>query len=138
MIETARAVAYPWQCDGMGHFSTPFYMQVFDVATYHLFAQIGMSSAAMAGTQRGWADVRHEIDYRKEIHAGALLLVRSGLTAVGGKSLKSVHHLIDADTDAVSAVLNAVTVYFDLEARRATEFSAETRERLQAFVMVPA
>ncbi|MDB5367545.1 MAG: thioesterase superfamily protein [Rhodospirillales bacterium] len=119
MIETARSVAHPWLCDVMGHLSTPHYLAVFDIATYHLFAAANASPAKTVKTGLGWADVRHEIDYKSEVKAGSLLRVQSEVIRIGGKSVTHRHELLDVDDCVLKATLLATTVAFDLEARAA-------------------
>jgi acyl-CoA thioesterase FadM len=119
MIETARSVAHPWLCDVMGHLSTPHYLAIFDIGTYHLFAAANASPAKTIKTGLGWADVRHEIDYKSEVKAGSLLLVKSAVVRVGGKSVTHRHEMLDVDDGTLKATLLAVTVAFDLAARAA-------------------
>lgn len=134
MIDTARSVAHPWLCDVMGHLSTPHYLAVFDVATYHLFAAAGASPAKTVKTGLGWADVRHEIDYKSEVRAGSLLRVRSEVVKVGGKSVTHRHELLDLDDDTLKATLLAVTVAFDLGARAATAIPDPQRAGFTALI----
>jgi len=42
---TYRGVVYPWQCDAMGHFTTRFYMAVFDEAAWHFLWEAGFDPA---------------------------------------------------------------------------------------------
>jgi acyl-CoA thioester hydrolase len=134
MIETARSVAHPWLCDVMGHLSTPNYLVMFDVATYHLFAAAKASPAKTVPAGLGWADVRHEIDYKSEIKAGALLRIQSAVVAVGGKSVTHRHELRDADDDSLRATLLAVTVAFDLKARAAIKIPDLQRAGFEALL----
>jgi acyl-CoA thioester hydrolase len=138
MIETARTVAHPWQCDVMGHLSTPNYLAIFDIASYHLFAAAGASPSRTVPAGLGWADVRHEIEYKTEIKAGALLRVQSATVRVGGKSVTHRHELRDVDDDGLRATLLATTVAFDLQARAAVPIPEALRAGFEALREVTA
>ncbi|MDM7955759.1 thioesterase family protein [Blastomonas sp.] len=117
MIETYRGVAFPWLCDQMGHLTTFRYVEMFDVASYHLMHALGDRPAAQAG-ELGWADVNHSIDYKSEVAIGALLLIRSGVVRTGRSSIVTRHIMTDPDAGVEHAVLTATTVRFDLVARK--------------------
>ncbi len=117
-VQTGLGVVHPWLCDAMGHLTTRHYLGFFDDASWHLFAHAGYGAAAAADEGWGWADVRHEIDYRSELRAGALILVESRITALGKSSVNSEHRLLERTSRRLSATLSARTVCFDLDARR--------------------
>ncbi|PZQ94943.1 MAG: acyl-CoA thioesterase [Cereibacter sphaeroides] len=117
-IECGFAVAHPWLCDGMGHLSTRHYLGMFDDASYQLFAMLGYDAAAATTEGWGWADVRHELEYRHEIHPGAVLRITGEVRALGRSSITAGFSLIDRSEDRLCAVLTARTVCFDLHARK--------------------
>ena len=137
-IETARSVVYPWLCDSMGHLATQHYMKVFDDATYHLLGQLGYSLHTSAETRRGWADVSHSIEYRRELVAGDLVIALSCVQRIGNKSLTYRSRLVrPRQPDEECAVLIGVMVHFDLERRTAIELPAQIRAAAQA-ILQPA
>jgi acyl-CoA thioesterase FadM len=120
MIETYRGVAFPWLCDHMGHLTTFRYVEMFDIASYHFGHMLGIDLDPAGGI--GQADVRQEVDYKAEVAVGTLLLVRSGIVSLGSKSYRSRHVMTAPGRDVEFARLEAVTVFFDLKARRAAPF----------------
>ena len=42
-VLTYRGTIYPWHCDHMGHMNVMWYVGKFDEATWHLFAQTGIT-----------------------------------------------------------------------------------------------
>ncbi|MFO0996205.1 MAG: acyl-CoA thioesterase [Alphaproteobacteria bacterium] len=128
VVETWRGVAYPWFCDSLGHMNTQFYQMMFDGATFHFLSLIA-SYNALAGQQRSWADVRYTTEYKHEIRAGALLIVRSHLVRVGTKSVEFMHTMSNAETDALHATCSGVSVLFDLAARKALALDEAMRAR---------
>lgn len=119
MMETFRGVAFPWLCDQMGHLTTSRYVEMFDVAAYHLVHRLGLGHHPETGM--GLADVRQEIDYRAEVPLGGLVLIRSGLLEVGRSSYRARHVMTDAAGEVEHATMVAVTVRFDLAARTSVQ-----------------
>lgn len=118
-LETFRGVAHPWLCDAFGHLNTRHQMAMFDDAGFHFLHHLGPSAVDMRDARRGWADVHLEVDLDDEVPLGALVVVRSGLIKVGRSSLTYAHTMHAADDDRVHTRMRIVTVFFDLEARRA-------------------
>jgi len=130
LIETMRAVAHPWLCDGMGHLTTRNYTAVFDDASYHLFAACGYLPEA--GKRLGWADVSVTADYLAEVRAMELLIVRSAVVKLGSKSVTSTHEMSSLNTGKPCARVTAVTVQFDTEARQAVPLDSRFRDAAAA------
>jgi acyl-CoA thioester hydrolase len=127
-IETARAVAYPWLCDPMGHLATQHYMKIFDDAVYHLLAQLGYVLRDANASRRGWADVSHQIEYRSEICAGEVLIATSAIESLGRTSIKYRTSIFRVgEREQVCALLKGVMVHFDLNERRSLELPSHIR-----------
>jgi len=134
-FETARTVVYPWHCDLMGHLATQNYMRVFDDATYHLLALLGYVLRDAQDSQRGWADVNHQVEYKKELLAGDLIVAVSSIVRLGKTSLTYRTRLLRAPGDGVEcATLTGVAVHFDLRKRTTIELPAAFRARAEALL----
>lgn len=133
LICTGRFVAHPWLCDAMGHLTTRHYVGFFDDASYHLLAEAGYDGAKDLKAGWGWADVRHELEYKAEISAGALVEVWSRIVALGNSSVRSEHHMRERSQGVLSATLIANTVCFDLKARRSMPLPDAFRTRAAAY-----
>jgi acyl-CoA thioesterase FadM len=134
MIETYRGVAFPWLCDHMGHLTTFRYVEMFDIASYHFGHMLGIEPDPTG--RIGQADVRQEIDYKAEVAVGTLLLVRSGIVSLGTKSYRTRHAMTAPGSDVEFARLEAVSVFFDLKARRAVPFPEAFAAAAQAHLIV--
>jgi acyl-CoA thioester hydrolase len=110
-------VVHPWLCDAMGHLTTRHYLGMFDDASYHLFAALGYEPGSAITEGWGWADVRHEIDYKSELTAGTVVSIIGRVTSLGRTSLSSEFRLLDRSDGRLCAVLAARTVCFDLHKR---------------------
>jgi len=128
-IETFRGVAHPWLCDVFEHVNTRHQMAMFDDAGFHLLHAIGPDAATLARERKGWADVRLEVDLKDEVPKGALVVIRSKVVKLGRTSVTHAHELRNSDDDRLHSALQVVTVFFDLEARKAASLPEVVRER---------
>ena len=118
MISVYKGVAQPWECDSLGHLTTRFYTAMFDDASYHfLFELFGWTGASDEAGERAFVDVRHEVDFQDEVHAGELLEIRAGLVRVGTKSLVARYDMLKRGSGVIAASLEATYVLFDLQQR---------------------
>jgi len=127
-FETYRGMAYPWLCDTMGHMNAQHYAAMYDTAGFHFLSRV-MPYVELAKSGLGWADVRQVIEYRQEVRAGALLVVRSRLARLGGKSIGYLHEMRNAETGVLHSTCEMVTALFDLEKRVAVPLTDAIRAR---------
>lgn len=132
MIECHRGVVHPWLCDRMGHMTTRHYMAMFDDASYHLLAAIGFRPEHLERGV-GFADVSMTIQYRAELLAGALVVVRGGVSHVGRRSFRALYRMKTLE-GRLAAELDSVSAQFDLRARRAIELLPEIRRGAEAML----
>ena len=111
-------VVHPWLCDAMGHLTTRNYLGFFDDASYQLMAELGYDSEAGQVAQQGWADVRHEIEYRAELAVAALIRIEGRVVALGRSSITTELRLFARSDERLCATMTARTVCFDLAERR--------------------
>lgn len=126
-VEAGLAVAHPWLSDIMGHMATRHYAALFEDASYHLFAGFAPSPAEDHAAGMGWADVRHETEYRAEVASGTLLRLTGRVAAIGRTSLLCEFRLTGRSDGVLRTTLAARTVRFDLNARRASPIDASLR-----------
>ena len=117
LFDTFRGLVYPAQCDAMGHMNVQHYIAAFDQAMWHLVHEFGYRKPASPSTGHGWADVRHVVEYRRELPAGALYRVASGVDKVGRSSLVTRHRMFEMESGDLAAECEMTSVYFDLAAR---------------------
>jgi acyl-CoA thioester hydrolase len=116
----------------MGHFSVQHQMPLLDGAIYHLLGRLGPMVERQDGRRLGWADVRHEISYQREMVAGDLLVCESSVLAVGNSSIRHRTVLMRLPDREPCTVLEGVTVRFDLDARKSIALTEKTRELARA------
>ena len=116
-FDTFRGLVYPSQCDAMGHMNVQHYIAAFDHAMWHLVHEVGYRKSAAPNNGHGWADVRHVVEYRRELPAGSLYRIESSVDKVGRSSLVTRHRMFEMESGALAAECEMTSVYFDLAAR---------------------
>jgi len=124
-IITYRGTVYPWHCDHVGHMNVMWYVGKFDEATWQLFNAIGLTPSYLRQARRGMAAVDQHISYLKELHAGAVVSVRSAILEVKDKSIRFEHEMVNDETGEVAARTTLKAVHLDTELRKSCAF-AET------------
>ncbi len=120
MIETFRGIAHPSLCDSLGHLNTRSYFNVFDDASFRFFDALGEPCDVLQAQQQSWADIKAEIEYKAEIPLGRAFFVRTGIVALGGRSVTFRHEMMSGESAGMlHATMQAVSVFFDLAARKA-------------------
>jgi acyl-CoA thioester hydrolase len=122
---TYRGTVYPWHCDHMGHMNVMWYVGKFDEATWQLFPLLGLSTAFLRQHNRGMAAVEQRIVYKRELHAGDLITIRSGILEMKEKVVRFFHEMRNQETNEVSAITILTGVHMDLQARKSCSFPEE-------------
>ena len=125
---TYRGVVYPWQCDHMGHMNVMWYVGKFDEATWNLMAGIGLTGEYLRANGRGMAAVEQQISYKRELLAGATLIITSEILEMRDKAIRFRHVMRDGDGD-VAAESIITGVHIDTGRRKACAFERVVRER---------
>ena len=95
-----------------------YYVAAFDQAMWHLVHALGYRPEWQTERREGWADVRHDVTFSKELRVGSLFWVESSVVAIGKTSLSTRHRLFNADGELTSTD-EMKSVYFDLKDRKA-------------------
>ena len=133
-VETYRGAVYPWHCDHMGHMNVMWYVGKFDEATWNLFAAIGLTPAFLRENARAMGAVQQDITYTRELLAGDVVAVRSGILEMRDKVAKFVHEMRQAQTGVVAALCVLTAVHMDSKARKSTAFPAGILARGKEFL----
>ena len=118
----------------MGHMNVQHYIGAFDQAGWHLAAAIGYKPSWLKERNWGWADRRYEIDFIDELPVGSLFEVRSRFLKVGRTSLTTHHAMYNSEKGTLSAEITAVTILFDLVARKSTPLPQEMVEGAKVYL----
>ncbi|CAH2408332.1 acyl-CoA thioesterase [Mesorhizobium escarrei] len=125
-MRTYSGVVYPAQTDAMGHMTVQYYVAAFDQAMWHLVHALGYRPEWQTERGEGWADVRHDVTFSKELRVGGLFWVESSVVAIGKTSLSTRHRLFDPGGE-LSSTDDVKSVYFDLNGRKALPLPEQIR-----------
>jgi acyl-CoA thioester hydrolase len=128
-IVTGLSVVYPWQCDHMGHMNVMWYTAKFDEATWHLLALIGLTPSYLRDQKRGMVAVHQETSYKRELVAGDLISIHSGVLEIREKVVRFYHEMLKVETRELAAKTILTGVHLDTETRKSCPFPAEILER---------
>ena len=126
---TYRGTVYPSQCDHMGHMNVMWYVGKFDEASWQFFATLGFTRSRLHADGRGLAGVEQHIEYKRELHAGDVVTIRTELLEVRDKTIRFVHEMRNDDTGEIAATTVLVAVHLDMTSRKACSLPADVRER---------
>jgi len=129
-MSTFIGIAHPWMCDVMGHVNVRHYAAMFDDAGFHFLGELARDEPE--GT--GWADVRVETEFLREISPGTLITIRSQMVRIGRSSITYRHEMKGTLDDIARATALVTTVRFDLAARRAAPLSGAILTRAAALI----
>src|SRR6516162_6941819 len=90
---TYRGVVYPWHCDHMGHMNVMWYAGKFDEACWQLLAMLGLSPSRLRQEGAALAAVDSHIEYKRELHAGDVISIRTVISNLGQKSIRFHHEM---------------------------------------------
>jgi acyl-CoA thioester hydrolase len=135
LFVTYRGVVYPWHCDHMGHMNVMYYVGKFDEATWQMFAVIGVTPGYMRDKLRGVAAVRQNISYRRELMAGSLVTISTGILEIAPKSIRFYHEMRNDETSVISATTVISGVHMDTKLRKVCPFPEEIIERAKQLIV---
>ncbi len=135
LLLTYRGTVYPWHLDHMEHMNIQHYMAKFDEAVWNLFHRIGLTPSYLRAENRGMAALETNVRYLKELFAGDVVGVHSGLLRVGETSLSFVQEMRNGETGETAAVMRVVAVHLDRAQRRPVPFPEAVAARARALVV---
>ena len=132
---TYKGAVYPWHCDHMGHMNVMWYVGKFDEATWHVFAELGLTPKYLRDNQRGMAAVEQHIEYKRELMAGDIVTVCSRIVEIKDKVIRFSHEMRNTESGEIAATTQLTAVHLDAVARRATRFAIEIRDKAQQKIL---
>jgi len=134
VFKTYYGIVHPWLCDAMGHLTTRHYVGMFDDSHPHFFAAMGINQDEMVKRGEGFADVKSTMEYKAELHSGALVYIESSLVSLGSKSFVHRHEMYNRSTGELAAIMENVTVTFDLNERKAVPLFDNFRKSAEKYL----
>ena len=97
---------YPWQYDHMGHMNVMWY------------------NTLMAAVQQ-------DTSYKRELRAGDIITIRSGIIEIREKVIRFFHEMRNDETGEIAANTALTGVHMDAKTRRACPFPLDFLNRVQ-------
>lgn len=130
-METNRAVVFPAQCDHLGHMNVRYYAHIFDDASFHAWASIGITFDDMYAQKAVTVVAHAATDFIQEVKAGSLVKVESAFVKLGIKSTTYRQRLVNVETGVLHAKQKMVEVFFNLETRESVAMPETFRKIIE-------
>lgn len=136
LTETLRKAVDPSECDILGHMNVSRYFAACSDAVFSLQTDLGLGlSEIVAGRRLSLAVVRAESDFKSEVMAGEVIVMKSGIEEIGNKSMTIRHRLFRMEPNVVAFEAIFRCVLLDLEARRATVIPDDMRLKAKPYLI---
>jgi acyl-CoA thioesterase FadM len=104
-IETYRGAVHRWEVDNVDHFTVAYYFQRFADASLALLDALGLGPEYIARSGRGCVPAASYVRYMKELRAGDILHIASGVIGVDAGGVAIGHKLFDTGSGALCATV---------------------------------
>tara|TARA_B110000090_G_scaffold197488_1_gene235466 strand:- start:4482 stop:4916 length:435 start_codon:yes stop_codon:yes gene_type:complete len=129
-----ESIVHHSACDAMGHLSSKFYFELYEDASHALMqAVFGWNRSVAARQSKGWANLRQEVSYFKELRPDDQLEIYGEIIVAKKSLVKSEFEIREALTQSVSSSLKMISCYFDLRERKRISISPEMFRRLKDY-----
>jgi len=111
-----------------------WYVGKFDEATWQFFATFGLTPSFLREQGRGMAAVQQNITYMRELRAGDVVSIRSGVLEIKEKAIRFFHEMRNDETDEIAAATELTGVHLDTVRRKSCPFPDQVVERARALI----
>jgi acyl-CoA thioester hydrolase len=134
-VESYRGQVLASECDLLGHMNIQFYISRISHATWNMCYFIGISPEDIKDGKRATAAVHQENSYLKELLAGDIIHMETGILKSSNKSITFHNKLINSATGEIAMDNISTAVYIDLGARKAIPLTDIMREKVSDFLV---
>lgn len=134
-VETYRGCVHGWECDHYGHLNVQFYIGRISDGFGTLMGLIDMAGEAVARRNLGLVAVHQDVDYRRELRAGAPIAVQSGIAAIGGRKIRLHHRLLNVESGELAFEADVLCICMDLTARRSVPLPEDVVAMAQPYLV---
>ena len=134
-LVTYRGMVYPWHCDHMGHMNVMWYVGKFDEATWQLFTALGITPTYVRDNERGMVAVEQRISYKRELLAGDVITIRTGILEMKDKVIRFCHEMRNEETGEIAAITVLTGIHIDRRVRKSCPFPEEVLARGQEMIV---
>ncbi len=131
-IETFKGVIHASEYDPNAHMNSQAYVSRFDQATWFLLAGIELTPRKVRERGLRIAVLRQSFQFVRELRGWELVTIESGFIAVGGKHLRFLHRMFDAEARQLAATSECTAVLASLAEHRAVPLDADIAARAKS------
>jgi acyl-CoA thioester hydrolase len=135
LLITYQGTVYPWHCDHMGHMNVMWYVGKFDEATWVLFSLAGITPTYLRENNCGMAAVEQRIVYKRELLAGDVISIRSGILEVKEKVIRFCHEMRNEATGEIAAITVITGIHMDRRIRKSIPFPVNVLQSVQKMIV---
>ncbi len=115
------------ECDQMRHMNVQFYMQKNSQSLARIGALLGLASNFFPATER--------ILFERELYAGDVLVMRSGIRKIDGEQLHIASLMLNAETGAVAARFETVARLWHIVEGGTLALTGPVRDKAETFAV---
>ncbi len=112
-----------------------WYVGKFDEATWQFFAMFGLTPSFLREENRGMAALQQNITYKRELRAGDVVSIRSGVLEIREKVIRFFHEMYNDETGEIAATAEMTGVHLDTVLRKSCPFPVRAFERANAYIL---
>lgn len=130
-----RGMVAQWDCDHLGHMNVGHYLRLCGDSLFALQDKLGLSATDIReGRGLSFAVVHAESTFLKEVLAGEIITMKTGVLKVGEKSA-TFHHVMEKSdgTRVFESVFKAVL--FNTKTRKADPVPSDLRAALAEYLV---
>ena len=131
-LETYRGCVSRWEVDHNDHFTVAYYFERFGHATLTFLDTLGLGVDYAERERRGCVTVDGYVRYARELHAGDILHVATGVIDADQDGLTLGHKLFNSETGEVCATFEQRVAHVALGNRAPVPLSAGQRQDAEA------
>lgn len=110
--------------DANGHLNVTGYLALHDRAGWPWLRTLGLDPSS-SSRRRGIMDLEHHLQYLAEVHVGDRVTVHAQLLERAERRIHGIWYLVNLTRERLANTLEFVSVYVDLDQRRATAFDTD-------------
>lgn len=129
---TNRGIVSPSECGPDGRITDRFFIARFSDAAPHIWDYAGLTTTWLNDHDYGRVAVEIRLTPGDRLKTGDLVVVESGLTAIGNRTFSLRHTVIEPKTGKIAAIGDAVVLAMDLKTRKAVAIPDEIRRTAES------
>jgi acyl-CoA thioester hydrolase len=134
-VESYRGQVLASECDLMGHLNIQYYISRMSHAPLTMGYLVGIVPEDLKERKRGFAAVQQNSRYMKELLAGDIIHMNSGVLKNTDKTITFHHKLFNSASGEQTMETTLTVAYMDIANRKAVPLTEEMRQKIQTMAV---